>query len=194
MRKAGDQGMVERIASFLSDNPLTHSWRDSVGGAINWGERPVMSDEDLRAHIGNVMEKGVVNGRIGDEQLRVLEQLKGGSVDRARLEELAAQHANGVGDYVGTAAAAYAERAGLGREALKSRLAAMQSPLQQRGDLAHGAALQATHPIAAYSAVTAGGALGVAGGMEAYDCWMAQQQQAEKDKQLPLAPETGLGV
>jgi hypothetical protein len=42
------------------------------------------------------------------------------------------------------------------------------------------------HPALAYSAVTAGGAMGTAAALEAYDWWQSQQQQAEKDKQLPL--------
>ena len=41
-------------------------------------------------------------------------------------------------------------------------------------------------PVAAYSAVAAGGALATQAGIDAYDWWLAQQQQASKDAQLPL--------
>lgn len=189
VRKAAEPGMVEQIASYLSDNPLTHSWRDSVGGAINWAERRLASEEELRSHIGHVIEKGVVNGAVGDEQVRLLEQLKGGSIDRERLEALAAQHPGGVADYLGQAATRYMKEGDMDADALRAQLAGMQGPLQQRGDLAHAAALVATHPAMAYSAVTAGGAMATAAGIQAYDWWMAQQQQAEKDKQLPLVKE-----
>lgn len=184
--------MVERISSFLSDNPLTHSWRDSVGGAINWGERQLMSDEDLRNTIGNVVEKGTTGDRISDEQLRTLSELRGSPIDRQELEAMAAQHEVELGEYLGQAARKYMDRSEMGRDALKARLAAIQGPLQQNSDWAHGLALAATHPVAAYSAVGAGGALATAGGMAAYNWWMAQQQ-AQKESQLPLVKaEPGL--
>lgn len=188
VRKAGSKEVVEAAWS-LSDNPLTHSWRDSVGGAINWAERRLASEDDLRSHIGNVIEKGVVDGVVGDEQVRLLEQLKGGPIDRAALEALAAQHPRGVAEYLGATGIGYTLAREMDADALRAQLAGMQGPLQQRGDLAHGAALIATHPAMAYGAVTAGGALAAAAGVEAYDWWTAQQQQAQKDKQLPLVKE-----
>lgn len=194
MRKAADPGVVERISSFLSDNPLTHSWRDSVGGAINWGERQLMSDEDLRNTIGSVVMKGTVGDRISDEQLRTLEALKGGAIDRAEIEGLAAAHSGGVPKYLGQFARHYMDKRQLGRDELKARLAAIQGPLQQNSEWAGMLASMATHPVAAYSAVGAGGALATAGGMAAYDWWMAQQQ-AEKEGQLPLTrTQDGMGV
>lgn len=187
--------MVERISSFLSDNPLTHSWRDSVGGAINWGERQLMSDEDLRNTIGSVVKKATVDGQISDEQLAVLSRLKGEPVDRATVETLAAAHPEGVAQYMGQAARGFADTRGLDRGTLKTELASIQGPLQQNSEWAGMLASAATHPVAAYSAVGAGGALATAGGMAAYDWWMAQQQQAEKEGQLPLVrTQAGMGV
>ena len=195
MRKAADPGVVERISSFLSDNPLTHSWRDSVGGAINWGERQLMSDEDLRNTIGSVVKKATVDGQISDEQLRTLSQLKGSPIDRQELEAMAAQHEMEMGEYLGQAAKRYMDKRQLGRDELKGHLAAIQGPLQQNSEWAGMLASAATHPVAAYSAVGAGGALATAGGMAAYDWWMAQQQQAEKEGQLPLVrTQAGMGV
>lgn len=186
MRKAADPGMVERIAGFLSDNPLTHSWRDSVGGAINWAERQVASDDDLRQHIGNVLSKSYGDKGISDETLAVLETLKGAPIERALFEQAMAEHPQGPAHFIGRSATGYAEQAGLGADQLRAVLSGIQGPLQQRGNVAHGAALLATHPAVAYSAVTAGGAMGTAAGMEAYKWWMAQQQQAQKESQLPL--------
>jgi hypothetical protein len=189
MRKAAEPGMVERIASFLSDNPLTHSWRDSVGGAINWGERQVMGDEDLRQMIGSGVKSKTVNGAITDEQVALLEELKGAPVDRQRLQQLATEYEGGVDGYVGGLATGYAQDAGMSRDQMKAVVARLQGPLNQHGELAHMLALGATHPVMAYSAVTAGGALGTAAGLKAYDWWLAQQQQSQKDAQLPLEPE-----
>lgn len=193
-RMAGDPGLVGRVVGFLRENPLTESWRGSVGGGINAMERALTSDAGLRMQLANIAEKQVVNGEIGDETIRLLEQIKGADIDQANLRALAQQHEAGVADYVGNLANAYALDSKLGRGDILRYLSDVQGPLNQRGDLAHGAALLATHPAVAYSAVTAGGALGTAGLIEAYDWYLAQQaEQAKAAKREAKASKEVIG-
>ncbi len=192
MRKAADPGVVERIAGFLGDNPLTRSWQGSVGGAVNWAERQVLGDEDLKQLIGNVVAQGHSGDVVSDEVLSRLERIKGSAIDRNAFDAAMASHPGGAQDLIGRQAVTYATNAGLGRDQLKALAAELQGPQNQRTDAGLWANTLLGHPVAAYSAVTAGGALGTAGAMEAYDWWLASQQelqqQAQKESQLPLTP------
>ena len=185
-RKAADPGMIERIASFLSDNALTRSWSDSVGGAVNWAERQVLSDDELRQVIANAAARSQSGEQISDETLALLQRIKGAPIDRAAVDAVMAQHQAGPADYVGGAAQVYAKQADLQRDRLKQLAAELQGPQNQRTEAGTWASTILGHPVAAYSAVSAGGALATAGGIEAYDWWKAQQEQAQKDRQLPL--------
>lgn len=178
--------MIERIASFLSDNALTRSWSDSVGGAVNWAERQVLSDDELRQVIANAAARSQSGEQISDETLALLQRIKGAPIDRAAVDAVMAQHQAGPADYVGGAAKVYAKQADLQRDRLKQLAAELQGPQNQRTEAGTWASTILGHPVAAYSAVSAGGALATAGGIEAYDWWKAQQEQAQKDRQLPL--------
>lgn len=186
--------MIERIASFLSDNALTRSWSDSVGGAVNWAERQVLSDDELRQVIANAAARSQSGEQISDETLALLQRIKGAPIDRAAADSYMAQHEAGPADYVGTAAMNYVSQADLQRDRLKQLAAELQGPQNQRTEAGTWASAILGHPVAAYSAVSAGGALATAGGIEAYDWWKAQQEQAQKDRQLPLQGGVEAGV
>jgi len=184
--------MVERIASFLGDNALTRSWADSVGNSVNWVERQVVDDDELRQVIANGVARKQTGDVVSDEVLAQLQRIKGGPIDRAVLDGLMAEHQAGPADYIGNAARGYAEQSGLSRDRLKQLAAEQQGSQSQRTQAGQWTSTLLGHPVMAYSAVTAGGALGTAAGLKAYDWWLAQQQQAQKDSQLPLEPASQL--
>ena len=178
--------MIEKITGFLADNALTRSWGDSVGRGVNYLERQVVDDEALRHAVGTRLSQMTQGAAVTDPQLEVLQRLKGGEIDRQLFDEYMRTSEEGPAGYVGGVAAGYAEDSGMGRDALKSELAALQSPVSQITNAGNAANVLLGNPVMAYSAVGAGGAMGTAAAIEAYDWWQSQQQQAEKDRQLPL--------
>jgi hypothetical protein len=183
--------LVEQIASFLADNALTRSWSNSVGGTVNWIERQALSDDDLRQVIGNGIARGHTGVALSDETLSQLERIKGAAIDRNTFDAVMAAHPEGPEDLIGRQAVTYATDAGYGRDRLKELAAELQGPQNQRTEAGLWANTLLGHPVMAYSAVTAGGALGTAAGLEAYNWWLAsqqeQQQRAQKESQLPLS-------
>jgi hypothetical protein len=182
--------MVERIASFLGDNALTRSWRESMDRyVISPVERMTISDADLQARVAMmVADRLPANGALGPEQIRAIEALKGGSFDVERANTLIAGSPS--------------------REDAMNRIASMANNVMtddySRERASHAAAALADgrtgltdfgddmrqlgvgSPVAAYSAVIGGGAMGTAAAIQAYDWWQSQQQQAQKERQLPL--------
>ena len=185
VRKAADPGVLERIGAFLGDNALTNSWRESIGSGVNWVERQAASDEDLRRVIGNAALHRHQGDGISDEDFALLERLKGEAIDREALVQKQAASGLPVDRYVGAAAQMYVKD--VERARLQALAAELQGPRNQASQGGLWTAEVLGHPVAAYSAVTAGGALATAAGLEAYDWWMAQQQQAQKESQLPLS-------
>ncbi|WP_143593715.1 hypothetical protein [Synechococcus sp. 1G10] len=61
----------------------------------------------------------------------------------------------------------------------------LQGPMNQRTEQGMAASLLLGSPVAAYSAVTAGGALGTKAVMDLYR-YLQEDQQAQKEGQLPL--------
>ena len=190
VRKAADPGVVERIASFLGDNALTRSWQDSMDRyVISPVERMVVSDEVMRERTAQIVGSRLpADGRLSLAQVRAMEALKGGKVN-VDLANAAIAESASRDDAVSTAATLASN---LMQDSYSRDRAAMaaaelidgRTGLTNAGDDMRQ--LWLGGPVAAYSAVGAGTALGVAGGMRAYDWWMSQQQQAEKEKQLPL--------
>jgi len=191
MRKAADPGMVERIAGFLSDNALTRSWRETMDRhVISPVERMMINDADMQKGVAMmVADRLPADGALGPEQIRAIEALKGGSFDVERANALIAEKnsredamdliasmANNVmtDDYSRDRASRAAEALINGR----TGLTAFGDDMRQLG---------LGSPVAAYSAVTAGGATGTVAAMQAYD-WLMAQQQAQKESQLPVEP------
>ena len=181
--------MVERIAGFLADNALTQSWRNSVGRATNAIERPGMSRDEILQGIGNYLEKGADPAGITDEQLAVLQEVKGNEdIDREKFNALMAQHEGGPAAYLPQALRTYADTGNIrpGDEVLRTIFGNIQGPMNQTTEVGHAVSTLLGHPVMAYSAVTAGGAMGTVAALKAYDSLLAWQEQMRKDSQLPL--------
>ena len=188
VRKAADPGVVERIASFLGDNALTRSWAETMDRhVITPVEGMVLGDEDLRQQLAKVVrERTPDDGVLSEVQLRAFEALKGAPVNRDALQGVVSA-AEEPSIKVGGQALATIEKFGTPRNRLQeaaSLLADGRVGLTETGDYVRQFGLGS--PVAAYSAVAAGGALATQAGIDAYDWWLAQQQQASKDAQLPL--------
>jgi hypothetical protein len=187
MRKAAEPGMVERIASFLGDNALTRSWAETVDRhVITPVEGMVLGDEDLKLQLAKVVrERTPENGVLTPQQLKAFELLKGAPLAdgfQARISEFENPVA-AVGDQAHGVIDAYATPRSRQQE-VAALLADGRVGLTETGDYVRQFGLGS--PVAAYSAVAAGGALATQAGLDAYDWWLAQQQQASKDAQLPL--------
>lgn len=187
MRKAADPGMVERIASFLGDNALTRSWAETVDRhVITPVEGMVMGDEDLKLKLAKVVrERTPENGVLTPQQLKAFELLKGAPLAdgfQARIGE-SENPVTAVGDQAHGFIDTYATPRSRQQE-VAALLADGRVGLTETGDYVRQFGLGS--PVAAYSAVAAGGALATKAGLDAYDWWLAQQQQASKDAQLPL--------
>jgi hypothetical protein len=189
VRKAADPGVVERIASFLGDNALTRSWAESVDNAvIRPVERMAVDDEGLKTAIYNQIARLTPDaGGLSEKQLQLLSAIKG-SPANAELLNAHLATAPDRRKFVLDQGYSLIENAKPSREQMLGVFDQIASDgrtgLTKAGDYVRQFGLGS--PVAAYSAVTAGGAMGAAAAMEAYDWWMAQQQQAQKDAQLPL--------
>lgn len=182
--------MVEKIVSFLSDNDLTRSWAETMDGAvIRPVEKMVVDDEQLQRGVYNQIARLTPDdGGLSDLQLQLLSSIKGSPANAALLNEHLAQ-APDRREFVRDQAYTLMEAKKPSRQQMLGMLDQIptdgRTGLSEAGDVMRQFGLGS--PAAAYSAVTAGGAMGTAAAMEAYDYLMAQQQQAEKEKQLPLA-------
>jgi len=191
-RKAADPGIVEAIGSFLADNALTRSWRETMDRhVISPVERMYVSDEDLTDGVRTMVRDAMPDdGKLSDRQIQALGILKGDGfnreVDEPKMREWI-ENAVNPGLEADSAAASVMKAYDTSREA---KLRASELFIDGRVGLTEAGnnmrQFGLGSPVAAYSAVTAGGAMGTAAAMEAYDWWMAQQQQAQKDAQLPL--------
>ena len=192
VRKAGDPGMVERIAGFLGDNALTRSWSDTVNRHVLGPlERMTVSDEVLKEMLPvMVAESGEWNGQLNGVQVKALEALRGKAItedEASALNSAIGSAAVGPAQEVKDQAVAFLNGYAPSREA-QLRAAQVLMDRSNRGierDWTYARATLGSAPVA-YSLVGAGGAMGTAAALEAYDWWQSQQQQAEKDKQLPL--------
>ena len=182
--------MVQQIASFLSDNALTRSWAQSVDGAvIRPVEKMVVDDEQLQRGVYNQIARLTPDeGGLSDLQLQLLSSIKGSPANAALLNEHLAQ-APDRREFVRDQAYTLMEMKKPSRQQILGLLDQVptdgRTGISEAGDVMRQFGLGS--PVAAYSAVIAGGAMGTAAAIEAYDYWMAQQQQAAKESQLPLA-------
>jgi len=181
--------MVEQIASFLADNALTRSWAESVDSAvIRPVERMVVDDEGLKTAVYNQIARLTpAAGGLSEKQLQLLSAIKGSPANAELLNAHLAM-APDRRRFVLDQGYSLIENVKPSREQMLGVFDQIPSDgrtgLTKAGDYVRQFGLGS--PVAAYSAVTAGGAMGTAAAMEAYDWWMAQQQQAQKDAQLPL--------
>ena len=188
IRKAAEPGVVERIAGFLGDNALTRSWAETMDRhVITPVEGMVLGDEDLRQQLAKVVrERTPESGVLTPQQLKAFELLKGGAGDGQALQASISAEERPV-MAVGDQALGLMQSAGTPRNRLQETAALLADGrvgLTETGDYVRQFGLGS--PVAAYSAVAAGGALATQAGIDAYDWWLAQQQQASKDAQLPL--------
>lgn len=187
-RKAASPGIVEAITGFLVDNALTRSWADTVNRQVLGPlERMTVSDEVLAARVPEMIaEMTPWQGALGKQQVQALEALKGEAVNVAGVEE-AVRAAPDAAQKVKDQAVSFINHYAPDRDAqLRAAKVVMDYSRSGIDENWSNARAWLAHPALAYSAVTAGGAMGTAAAMEAYDWWQSQQQQAEKEMQLPL--------
>lgn len=201
MRKAADPGMVERIAGFLSDNALTRSWAETMDRAVITPVELQFVQEMPPRDRFNAFATRLMHddGRLNDRGVAFLDAARTGQGDtpekRAQMlqlfDALAAEGGDKVtiedrvlGGLYEVASRAEGEglRRGLDVLAPRNGTAGYTELGRQMRQFGLGS------PVAAYSAVTAGGAMGTAAAMEGYN-WLMAQQQAEKESQLPLEPD-----
>jgi len=189
MRKAAEPGMVERIASFLGDNALTRSWAQGVDNAvIRPVEKMVVDDEGLQTAVYNQIAALTPDaGGLSEKQLQLLSAIKGSPANAELLNEHLAT-APDRRKFVLDQGYSLIDKVKPTRDQMMGVFDQIPSDgrtgLTETGDYVRQFGLGS--PVAAYSAVAAGGAMGTAAAIEAYDWWVAQQQQAQKDAQLPL--------
>jgi hypothetical protein len=198
MRKAAELGLVEQIAGFLGDNALTRSWAGTMDRhVITPVEGMVLGDKDLRQQLAKVVrERTPDDGVLSEDQLRAFDLLKGEPANRAGLQQAVAAAEDHALEAGGQALSAI-EKFGTPRSRLQeaaSLLADGRKGLTETGDYVRQFGLGS--PVAAYSAVAAGGALATQAGIDAYYWWLAQQQQqqASKDAQQQQASKDAQAV
>lgn len=178
--------MVDRVASFLADNALTRSWHGSVTAGINAVELPFLKTEQLRESIPDAVARRITS------EIKDNEGVYLGSPFAKEVNSFTGIPEDF--DFAGMNRAAIGgEIAGAFENMERERIIeylnwAKKHPSAQRGITSAGDAARmfAANPVAAYSGVIAGGALGTQAGIDAYDYFVAQQQQGMKDAQVPL--------
>jgi hypothetical protein len=182
--------MVEQIASFLGDNALTRSWALTMDrGVISPIERSVLNDGDLKQQVSKlVRERTPDNGVLSEDQLKAFDLLKGAPGNREALQQAVSGAEDSFLEAGGQALSAINkfETPRSRMQEVAGLLADGRVGLTEAGDYWRQFGLGS--PVAAYAAVGAGGALATKAAMDGYAWWMAQQQQAQKESQLPLTP------
>jgi hypothetical protein len=183
--------MVERIASFLGDNALTRSWAETMDRhVITPLELPFVKEmppeEELNALAAKLLGE---NGQLNDRGREFLAATRIGHDDPPEQmgQLLEAIRDRGNEEYTLGVLRGLAGKAK--GDGLKKSLDVLAPRDGRNGYTEMGRQMRQFglgSPVAAYSAVTAGGAMGTAAAMQAYDWWMSQQQQGQKESQLPL--------
>lgn len=192
IRKAAEPGIVERIAGFLGDNALTRSWAETMDRHVITPVelqfvKEMPPDDELNAMAAKLLGS---NGQLNERGREFLSATRMGHDDPpGRMEEmlgLISQQGNEDATLRVLRKAASAARG----EGLKKSLDVL-APRDGRNGYTEGGRQMRQFglgsPVAAYSAVTAGGAMGTAAALQAYDWWLAQQQQEQKESQLPVS-------
>ncbi len=195
VRKAADPGVVEQIAGFLSDNALTRSWAETV-------DRHVITPVELQ-FVKEMPEQGRFDafatrlmadgGQLNDRGIEFVDAVRHGQGDtpekRQALLGLLEQQTKENAPEQRVLQVMHDLASKAEGEGLRKGLDVLAPRDGRNGYTEVGRQMRQWglgSPVAAYSAVTAGGAMGAAAAIEAYDWWMAQQQQEQKDAQLPL--------
>jgi len=180
VRKAGDPNLVDRITGFLADNALTRSWAESV-------DKAVITPAELML-VKEIPERErflALSDYLVDDSDRLNES--GKRYVSALLEKLSPEKRQSYMEYIDnqdgdaskikhTLLAMSKQVDALSYPKLLDILANRQGVvgLSEAGDIMRH--LGVGSPVAAYSAVTAGGAMGTAAAIEGYK-WLQQQQQ-----------------
>jgi hypothetical protein len=193
VRKAADPGVVEQIAGFLSDNALTRSWAETVDRHVITPVelqfvKEMPPEDELNALAAKLLGQ---NGQLNERGRDFLNATRMGHNDPpGRMEEmleLISQQENEDATLRVLRKAASTAKG----EGLRKSLDVLAPRDGRNGYTETGRQMRQFglgSPVAAYSAVTAGGAMGTAAAMQAYDWWLSQQQQEQKESQLPLSP------
>ncbi len=200
VRKAADPGVVEKIASFLGDNALTRSWAETMDrGVITPIElqfvKEMPPEERFNAFATRLMGDGA---HLNDRGVAFVDAVRMGKGDapekRQQILDMFEQQIAAGSDELGSEERVLGGLRRLAQDAegegLRRGLDVLAPRNGSAGYTEFGRQMRQFglgSPVAAYSAVTAGGAMGTAAAMEAYDWWMAQQQQQEKESVLPLS-------
>ena len=185
---AGEVADQPGFWASLGDNALTRAWATAMDRhLIGPVERMGMDDEVMRQKMAAmVADRLPDDGKLSVAQLKALGVLKGEAANAEALQAAlgsAGDARRHLGDQAYTLMLERATpRDRIGQAA--ALLADGRTGFTHRGDDVRQFLLGS--PVAAYSAVTAGGALATQAGIDGYE-WLMAQQQAEKESQLPLA-------
>jgi len=181
VRKAGDPNLVDRITGFLADNALTRSWAESVDKAVITPAELMLvkgiPDDDRFFALSDYLVDG--SHRLNEQGRRYLS---------TALEQTSPEKAHEIAEFINSLDHPVRIRQSL--LSLSNRVDPSIHPklldilanrkgstgLSDAGDIMRHLGIGS--PVAAYSAVTAGGAMGTAAAIEGYK-WLQQQQQQE---------------
>jgi len=182
VRKAGDPNLVDRITGFLADNALTRSWAESV-------DKAVITPAELM-FVKEIPERKrflVLSDHLVDDSHSLNEN--GKRYVSTALEQAKPENAQAVIDFISSFEGDHAairnrlfDVSDKANPSLYPRLLDILASrngivgLSDAGDIMRQLGIGS--PVAAYSAVTAGGAMGTAAAIEGYK-WLQQQQQQE---------------
>jgi len=182
VRKAGDPNLVDRITGFLANNALTRSWAESVDKAVITPAelmfvKGIPDDNRLFALIDYLVDG---SHRLNEQGRRYVS---------TALEQTSPEIAHKTVEYINSLSDPVDMREHL--VALPRKVDPSIHPklldilanrkgvagLSDAGDIMRHFGIGS--PVAAYSAVTAGGAMGTAAAIEGYK-WLQQQQQQQE--------------
>jgi hypothetical protein len=189
-RKAAEPGVVQKIASFLGDNGYMRAWDGAARAGLRPLDRLIASDQDRVRALAPVFGRAAAaDGGVGPvlrEHMAMLDPT--GAMEKDVLEKLPGfvdakmqQTGRSAGDIVTQVAFNRVLPEFATPETLRryDEAHGPSMPISEAGLVAHAAL---SNPLAAYGLPAAGVGLAAWG---VHDLLMAQQQ-AEKDKQLPL--------
>lgn len=187
MRKAGDPNVLAKIASYLADNPLTQSWANTIDRALVTPVELQFVKQMPEREKFNAFATRLVDdeGRLNDRGRAFVATARKGHSDRPGvLDELYRQidSSGGIDNSLNLLheIASKTDEQAIGQvlDALAPRDG--RHGLTQAGDVMRQFLIGS--PVAAYSAVTAGGALATKGVMDL----VARAQAGDPEAQATL--------
>lgn len=190
---AAEPNVVEKIAAFLADNELTRSWAQGVDNVlIRPVEKMMVDDAGLRRAVYNQIAAITPDaGGLSKKQIELLSAIKGAPVNAEVLNAgviAAPDRRRYVLDQAHSGIVKYNPDRSTLLDVFDQIPSDGRTGMTETGDYVRQFGLGS--PVAAYSAVTAGGALGIAAALAAYEQLVnQQQQQTAKVNLLPLQGE-----